>query len=281
VKGINHLVLAAHNLDSIRAHYEALGFKLTASGQHPFGTGNAVIQLHGSYLELLAVTRPQDIIEHGTREFSFSAFNRDYLQRHEGFSMLVLDTGDAASDIREWTAAGLQTYAPFEFSRKARMPDGEDVMVGFSLAFVSNRLAPWLGLFACQHYRPEYYAQPQFMTHSNGAHHVDEVWISGPGALALSGYFATVTGSNAVDRQAGLISIATRFGTIKLAESDVFADSFGEAPPHPADGPHLCALTIACSKKGELPMQMLHSIGERHILPSKDCFGTVLAFRAS
>ena len=102
MRGINHLVLAGNDLDAMRSAYAALGFTLAPRGQHPFGTGNSVIQLHGSYLELLAVTKPQDVVEHGPRSFSFSAFNRDYLKRHEGFSMLVFDTPDAGADLAAW-----------------------------------------------------------------------------------------------------------------------------------------------------------------------------------
>ena len=100
--------------------------------------------------------------------------------------MLVLDTKDAAADIAAWTEAGLQTYEPFEFSRMAALPDGETLRLGFSLAYLSTPDAPWLGHFACQHYAPEYYEQPQYLTHANGASHLHDVWISGDGALGLA-----------------------------------------------------------------------------------------------
>ena len=146
MKGINHLVLAGHDLEAMRSHYAGLGFTVTPRAQHPFGTGNSLIQLHGTYLEPLAVTVPQDVPEHRAGHFSFAAFNRDYLARHEGFSMLALDASDARADIEAWRAAGLQTYEPFDFSRTAKMPDGEEITVGFSLAFVSHPAAPWLRL---------------------------------------------------------------------------------------------------------------------------------------
>lgn len=277
MKGINHLVLAAHSLDQIRQLYLELGFTLTPSGQHPFGTGNTIIQLRGSYLELLAVTRPQDVIEHGPAEFSFSAFNRDYLARHEGFSMMVMDTPDARADRAAWKAAGLQTYDSFDFARLAKMPDGEEVTVGFSLAFVSNKAAPWLGLFACQHFRPQYYAQPHYEQHANGAHDLHDVWVSGTGALDLESYFITVTGSSQKSRRCGRVDIATNFGTITLAEPEIFQQTFGVMPPHLDDGPHLCGLTISC--RGRRPPQNgLIRIGDRHIVPIEKTFGTALAF---
>ena len=64
MKEINHLVLAGQDLDALRGTYGALGFTLCPRGQHPFGTGNTVIQLERNYLELLAVTQPDDVIEH-------------------------------------------------------------------------------------------------------------------------------------------------------------------------------------------------------------------------
>ena len=99
MKGINHLVLAGRDLQAMRSSYQALGFTITPRGQHPFGTGNSIIQLHGTYLELLSVTIPGDVTEHSIGNFSFAAFNRDYLARHEGFSMMVLDTSDARADL--------------------------------------------------------------------------------------------------------------------------------------------------------------------------------------
>ena len=108
MKGINHLVLTGHDLEALRSKYQALGFTVTPRGQHPFGTGNSIIQLPGTYLELLSVTVPQDVPEHSPGQFSFAAFNRDYLARHEGFSMMALDTPDARADIQSWRAAGLQ-----------------------------------------------------------------------------------------------------------------------------------------------------------------------------
>jgi hypothetical protein len=278
MKGINHLVLCANDLTSIRQLYSDLGFTLCPAGQHPFGTGNTIIQLHGTYLELLSVTRPDDVVEHGPDAFSFSAFNRDYLSRHEGFSMMVLDSDSASEDISAWKKAGLTTYAPFEFSRVARMPDDSDVKVGFSLAFVSNEAAPWLGLFACQHYRPEYYAQAMYQAHANGAHHLEDVWISGPGAIDLAPYLTEVAGTLSVPRGDGRIDQPTRYGTIILADAGRFENAFGVPPPNPEDGPHLAGLTIASEGSADLPNTTLKKVGRRMVVSSTNAHGTAFAF---
>jgi hypothetical protein len=282
MKGINHLVLAGHDLEAMRSHYAGLGFTVTPRGQHPFGTGNSVIQLHGTFLELLAITIPQDVPGHRAGHFSFAAFNRDYLARHEGFSMLVLDTPDARADIQAWRAAGLQTYAPFDFSRTAKMADGQEITVSFSLAFVSHPAAPWLGLFACQHYTPEYFAQPRYLRHANGATAVQDVWIVGETAPDLAGFIHTVTGAKpisedpAISEDPSVTTLQTRIGTIVLARAAAFASAFGLAAPHPDDGPHLAALTVACQTMGQLAD--LPRVGTRHVLAPMKNFGTTIGF---
>jgi hypothetical protein len=274
-KAINHLVLAGHDLEAMRSHYAGLGFTVTPRGQHPFGTGNSVIALRGSFLELLAVTMPQNIPEHRPTHFSFAAFNRDYLQRHDGFSMLVLDSPDARADIAAWRAAGLRTYEPFDFSRPAKLPDGQEITLGFSLAFVSHPAAPWLGLFACQANRPDYFEQPRYLQHANGATGLHDVWIVGDTAPELAAFFATVTGAKAVADNSGAI-LQTPTGTVVLARAAAFENAFGVAAPYPEDGPHLAGFTIACQTVGKLAD--LPPIGKRYVLASENNFGTAIGF---
>jgi glyoxalase-like protein len=276
MKAINHLVLAGRDLEAMRTHYARLGFTVTPRGQHPFGTGNSVIALRGSFLELLAVTVPQDVPEHRGGRFSFAAFNRDYLARHDGFSMLVLDTADARADIEAWRAAALQTYAPFDFSRTAKLPDGQEITLGFSLAFVSHPMAPWLGLFACQADRPDYFEQPRYLQHANGATHVHDVWIVGETAPALAGFMQTVTNATPISEDASVTVLQTRIGAIVLARPQAFEKAFGLPPPHPDDGPHLAALTIGCedlSRFADLP-----KVGDRRVLAPEKNFGTAIGF---
>ena len=295
MKGINHLVLAGHDLEAMRSQYAGLGFTVTPRGQHPFGTGNSLIQLNGSYLELLAVTAPQDIPEHRAGHFSFAAFNRDYLAQHEGFSMLVLDTPDARADGKAWRAAGLQTYEPFDFSRTARLADGQEITVSFSLAFVSHPAAPRLGLFACQHHTPGYFAQPRYMQHGNGATAVADVWIVGDTAPDLAGFMKTITGAKAtgedpaISDDPSVTTLQTRFGAIVLARPPAFESAFGLAAPHPQDGPHLAALTLACEGLGHEALgheglgQLadLPKVGNRHVLAPEKNFGTAIGFVAT
>jgi hypothetical protein len=192
--------------------------------------------------------------------------------------MMVLDTPNARADIESWRAAGLQTYEPYDFSRMAKMPDGSDVKVGFSLAFVSHPAAPWFGLFACQHQRPEYYAQPQYLKHSNGASTVQDVWVVGETAQDLADFIGIVTGTGGVTEGTDRTLFKTRTGAIVLARAQAFEAAFGVPAPHPADGPHLAGLTVGCRSLGALADRGLAESGGRYVLAPAKNFGTAVAF---
>jgi hypothetical protein len=171
---IDHLVLAANDLDLARETYERLGFTLTPAARHPFGTANTLALLDGSFLELLAVHDPALIPEPTAERFSFAAFNRDYLRERQGLSMLALRSSDAEADRASFEKHGLPTYDSFDFRRVAKGPDGQEREVSFSLAFTSDARAKGrAGFFTCQHHQRENLWRSEFMQHPNGAMHVD------------------------------------------------------------------------------------------------------------
>jgi len=276
MKGIDHLVLAGHDLEALRSACQEFGFAMMPRGGLPFGISNSVIPLQDIYLEILSVTG--DVPEHSPEHFSFGAFNRDYLGRHEGFSMLVLDTADARADIASWRQAGLKVYEPFDFSKISTMPDGEKVTLSFSLAFVTHPAAPWFGLFACQYKRRQFYAHPQYQNHSNGALTVQDVWIAGEAAQDLADFLSKVTGASSVREDRDLTVLQTRKGAIFLARPHAFEAAFGAPAPHPEDGPHLAGFTIGCRTLAHLAGLDLPKVGGRYVVSPSRGFGTAIGF---
>ncbi len=78
---------------------------------------------------------------HAPRKFSFGAFNRDFLTRRQGLSMLVLE-GRGAADADEFRANGIGDFELFEFDRDGKRPDGTSVRLAFELAFASDPKRP-------------------------------------------------------------------------------------------------------------------------------------------
>src|SRR5262249_40171115 len=134
-------------------------------------------QLPGFFIELLALGDPSGIAPHGARDFSFGAFNRDFLASREGWSMLALETADASADAQAFAAAGIGDFAVFDFERSAQRPNGVVVTVGFSLAFARDKDAPDIGFFCNQQHHPENFWNSAFQVHPNTADRVVEAII--------------------------------------------------------------------------------------------------------
>nr|WP_321979824.1 VOC family protein [uncultured Cohaesibacter sp.] len=170
LRGVDHIVVAVKDLEAARALYTALGFTVTPTAHHPFGTKNALVQLDGVFLELLAVEDEKKMPLQADGDFSFPRFNLAFLEKRQGASMLVLRSHDRAADLDAFKALGLRTFPPFDFGRKATLPDGSAAEVGFALGFVENPLMKETGFFVCQHkHPPELFWKEEFQTHRNGA----------------------------------------------------------------------------------------------------------------
>lgn len=74
IKGIDHVVLAANSLEDAVGQWEQLGFRVTPYARHPWGTENRLIQLNGSFLEVLAIGENAELTESSEGVFSFGAF---------------------------------------------------------------------------------------------------------------------------------------------------------------------------------------------------------------
>src|SRR4249919_1220356 len=173
--GLDHIVHAVRDIDTAAEFYVRAGFTVGGRNRHPWGTHNRVVQLKNCYIEILEVAEPEKIVPHSARSFSFGAFNRDFVARREGFSMLILNSSDAAADARSFEAAGIGGFDVFDFAREGKRPDGTPVKLAFSLAFAADSSSPDLRFAACQHYFPENFWNPAFQNHSNGAKSVSGV----------------------------------------------------------------------------------------------------------
>src|SRR5579871_508054 len=213
-RAIDHLVLAVNDLDAARDAYRRMGFTLTPPAQHPWGTANSLVQLQGNFLELLAIAEPAKIPAPAPGHFSFGAFSEAFLKRHQGLSMLVFQSGDARRDQDEFSARGLQTYEPFDFSRQARLPDGSLKTVAFSLAFVTEPRMPDAAVFTCQQHAPEFFWKPEYQRHANGARDVVEVVMHANDPAGFAEFFGKLVEPDAVSRSEGALRVSLGEGAL-------------------------------------------------------------------
>jgi glyoxalase-like protein len=186
-RAIDHVVLAVRELDRAGAIYRELGFTLTPRAMHDdrMGTSNRLAQFSGkNFIELLEVDRPDQLLRHDFAAsppfFSFGDHNRRAVKERDGLSMMVFKGGDARGDISSFAAAGLATFAPFDFERVAKMPDGTDAKVAFSLAFAQSPDMPRVAFFVCENRAQTHFWKSQYQSHVNGATGIAAVYLSSP-----------------------------------------------------------------------------------------------------
>ena len=284
---IDHLVLCVNDLDCARAFYERLGFTLTPRAQQPFGTANHLAQLQGSFLELLAVADATNIPAPGPGQFSFGGFNAGFLSRRQGMSMLVFPSDDARHDQRTFAARGLDTYEPFDFSRKARLPDGGEATVSFSLAFVTHPSMPEAAFFACQQHTPQYFWKPEYQRHANAARAVIEVLMVADVPARLADFFGRLLDPNAVAIDGKCLRVTLDGGAITILDpthlqARCAKTEFGDI----GENPRLVGFGVAVEdvdgaemilRRGDIPFRRTaHGL---QITPG-DAFGAIIEFCA-
>ncbi len=246
---LDHLVLCVRDLDVARAAYARLGFTLTPRAVHPFGTANSLVQLHGNFLELVAVADPGLIRPTEGGSFSFAAFSQAYLARREGAAMLVFASDDARRDHAQFASSGLETYAPFDFERRAVLPDGSAATVGFSLAFVTDRRLPNAAFFVCQQHAPQYFWKAEYQRHRNTALAIDDVIMVAAEPALLVDLMTRLQPNGVVSSAGHTLTVATARGRISVLDPAGYAGRFDERVAAD-ETPHFAAYRIVVQDLG-------------------------------
>jgi hypothetical protein len=174
------------------------------------------------------------------RHFSFGAFNRDWVAREEGLSMLVLE-GRGATDADAFRATGIGDYELYEFERYGKRPDGTAVKLAFALALASDPRAPRIGFFTCSQRYPKNFWNPAFQCHANTAVAVGGVVLVAQTPSDHAKFLAAFAGADSRRTSDG-VTIATPRGDIEVVRPAVFASRFGVKAPDISGGARLAAL---------------------------------------
>jgi len=250
MRGIDHLVLPVHNLAAAGETFRNLGFSTTPEARHPFGTGNILVQMQASFLEFVAVVDPGKISAGTPDRFSFAEHTQAFLkERGEGFSMLVLDSTDAAGDRKAFLDAGLKVYEPFSFERSATQPDGSVGKVAFSLTIVADPETPGTGFFTCHNLYPDTFWKAAYQTHPNTAHNVASITLVSPEPSRHIPFLSAFAGSEAIETGEDWAKVSTARGALRVMTAESFEARNGFAAGI-AGPPSLAAYEIAVTDLG-------------------------------
>jgi catechol 2,3-dioxygenase-like lactoylglutathione lyase family enzyme len=284
-RGLDHLVLAVTALNDARETYTQLGFTLTPRAEHSWGTANQLVQLQGSFLEVLEVAAPEKLFPHGDRSFSFGAFLNDYSKHREGCAMVVFESQDARADRDQFAQRGLPDLDPFDFERQAKLPDGSSVRVAFSLAFAPPPEMPDAAFFTCQQHAPEYFWKPDYQKHPNGAKTLEEVAIIAEDPDSLRPILEKLQAPDAVHADPDGLTCETMRGRIRVMTPDNYQLWYGEGTAKSAPTtPHFAAMRIGVTDI-QATQALLDQQDVRYhwaraglIIPSISVHGCCLAF---
>ncbi|HET9716389.1 MAG TPA: VOC family protein [Pseudolabrys sp.] len=281
-RGLEHIVHAVRDLEAAAELYERLGFSVGARNRHPWGTHNRIVQFPGFFVELLTVAEPEKLGDDGLSVL-FGAYNRDFLDRREGLSVMVVESTDVQADETEFLAAGILALPTITFEREGRRPDGTAVKVAFSLIFAQNKAAPDIRFAACRQHYPENFWSPAFQSHANGA-----VGLAGVVAVAerpehQMHFWTAFTGGSPALTDYGF-AIATPRGRIEVLTPSGFLQQFGTTPPDARRGARLAAIQFHVNELERLRavfnqarIHVTHA-ENRAVIASDNAMGAVLIF---
>jgi Glyoxalase-like domain len=285
--GLDHMVHAVRDIDAAAEFYVRAGFTVGGRNRHPWGTHNRIVQLKNCYIEILEVAEPEKIAPHGARSFSFGAFNRDFLAHREGFSMLILNSSDAALDARAFEAAGIGGFNVFDFAREGKRPDGTEVKLAFSLAFAVDVASSNLRFAACQHHFPQNFWDPAFQTHANGAKTVGGVVMVAGNPAAHQIFLNAFTGVGDLHSNPTGVRARSENGDIDILEPMAYRDQFGVSVEAIGEGMTLNAMRFAVADIAQT--EALHRqnrmasqrLAGRLVLPPDLAHGATLIFETA
>ncbi|MBA1144968.1 VOC family protein [Mesorhizobium neociceri] len=231
---LDHLVLPTASLAVARARLTSLGFIVAPTGIHPFGTENCcVFVADGTYLEPLAVGDKQAAAEAIAGGNVFVARDRLYRASlcDEGFSAVVLGTGNADADHARYVSAGLSAGDVLSFSRAFTDAAGKSDMASFKLAFASGSGATDAFLFACERINGPKIDRRALQAHANGVTGIVEIVAVSDAPSEQSGLISTATGM----AQEGGAVFDLPNAAITVLEPAVFTKRFGFAAGAPTE----------------------------------------------
>jgi catechol 2,3-dioxygenase-like lactoylglutathione lyase family enzyme len=215
IKGIDHIVVVAPELEAAIRGYTELGFTVVRGGKHNIGTHNALVAFaDGAYIELIAFLTP--VAGHPWYEA---------MSRSGGLVDFCAQTDDLAADVAAYRRAGISISDPNAMTRDR--PDG------YRLKWVlSIPSAPFNGSvpFLIKDENPRDERVPRERTHRNRVSGIANLVVAVPDAAKAAGWYRTITGSEGTPiEHRDLDANGTRF-ELGSHQVDIVAPRVGGGP---------------------------------------------------
>lgn len=165
--GIDHPLIAVHDLDGMRNRLISMGFNMTAVGEHPWGTSTSLAMFEGCLIEIMGIYDDTLLDEVPAGDFRFGRHVHDHLQEREGVALSALHSTNSVGDAAYASNAGFTISGHLEFGRDVVLPGGKTDRTKTTLALMPDLEWPRLSFFLCQQHRPELIYVPSWLKHPN------------------------------------------------------------------------------------------------------------------
>lgn len=175
--GIDHPLIAVHDIAQLRERLVVMGFNMTAMGKHPWGTSNSLAMFDGCLIEIMGIYDDSLIDEVPAGDFRFGRHVHEHLMQREGVALTALHSIDSQADASRAQEAGFELAGHLEFGRDVILPDGRQDRTKTTLALLPDTRWPRLSFFLCQQHRPELIYVAQWLEHPNTVHGICGITI--------------------------------------------------------------------------------------------------------
>lgn len=226
--GIDHPLIAVNNIEVVRAHFEDMGFRMTALGKHPWGTSSSLAMFKGCLIEIMGIYDDTLLDVNPAGDFHFGRHVHKHLMQEEGVALSALHSTDIAADIAQAKSAELNLSGTLEFGRDVTLPNGDQDRTKTTLALLPDSEYPRLSFFLCQQHRPELIYVEEWMNHPNtvygyaGMHIVADLSEH----KELHKKFTNIYG--VAKNQASGFSFQTANGMIQVQDNEGIENEFGK-----------------------------------------------------
>ncbi len=264
--GIDHPLLATHDINALRKLLSDLGFTMTPIGEHPWGTSTSLAMFEGCLLEIMGIYDASLIDEVPAGDFRFGRHVYEHLQQREGVALTALHSLDSVTDAEHAERAGLNVAGHLEFGRTVTLPNGATDRTKTTLALLPNQRFPRLSFFLCQQHRPELIYVPEWLAHPNTVHGICGVHIVAATEHhdELNKLFANLYSSTRMQQHG--FSCTTANGIVQVLTKHAFLEHIGPLPEAVAgdSSPFIAGMDLSVEDP-----EMLCSFIDRSELPHK------------
>lgn len=252
--GIDHPLLATHDIDELRNLLITLGFNMTPVGRHPWGTSTSLAMFEGCLLEIMGIYDDTLLDEIPAGDFRFGRHVHSHLTQREGVALTALHSTDSQGDATVAMQAGYQLAGHLAFGRDVTLPDGTRDRTKTTLALLPDLTFPRLSFFLCQQHRPELIYVPEWLEHPNGV-----TGICGVNIVANATDHVTLHNQMsalypATRRIPDGFECETANGVFRILSPDAFETQIGPLPAAltPLDQPTLAGMDLTCGNINRL-----------------------------